>query len=77
MRKNILIVDDEQLIRQGFLARLEYLKIERDEVFEAASGREALEIVRQHPVDIVVTDIRMPDLDGLTLIRQAREINRA
>ena len=76
MRKNILIVDDEQLIRQGFLARLEYLKIERDEVFEAASGREALEIVRQHPVDIVVTDIRMPDLDGLTLIRQAREINR-
>ncbi len=76
MRKNILIVDDEQLIRQGFLARMEYLKIERDEVFEAASGREALEIVRQHPVDIVVTDIRMPDLDGLTLIRLAREIRK-
>ncbi len=76
IRKNILIVDDEQLIRQGFLARLEYLKIERDEVFEAASGREALEIVLQHPVDIVVTDIRMPDLDGLTLIRQAKEIRK-
>lgn len=76
MRKNILIVDDEQLIRQGFLARMEYLRIERDEVFEASSGREALEIVRQHPVDIVVTDIRMPDVDGLTFIRQAREIRR-
>ncbi len=73
MRQNIMIVDDEPLIRQGFLARLEYLQIERGQVFEASSGREALQILQDHALDVIVTDIRMPDMDGLELIRQAKE----
>lgn len=76
MRHNLLIVDDEELIRQGLKARLEYLKIEVDEVFEAANGTEALKILGEHPVDVVVTDIRMPDMNGLTLIEEMQKIKK-
>lgn len=77
MRHNVLIVDDEQLIRQGLKARMEYLNIEADEIFEADNGLRALKVLDEHPIDLVITDIRMPDMDGLTLIQemQKREKN--
>lgn len=74
MRHNLLIVDDEELICQGFRARLEYLHIHTDEIFESSCGREAIEIVKENPVDIVVTDIRMPDMNGLTLIMELQKL---
>ncbi|MFR2718394.1 MAG: response regulator [Ruminococcus sp.] len=76
MRHNLLIVDDEELIRQGLKARLEYLGIDVDKIFEASNGNEAIEVVKNHTVDIVVTDIRMPDMDGLTLIREVQKIEK-
>ena len=57
MRHNILIVDDEQLIRQGLRARIEYLGIDVDEMFEADNGLMALGIQDAHPIDLVITDI--------------------
>ena len=60
----ILIVDDEQLIRQGLRARIEYLGIDVDEMFEADNGLMALGIQDAHPIDLVITDICMPDMDG-------------
>ena len=60
MRHNILIVDDEQLIRQGLRARIEYLGIDVDEIFEAENGLMALRLQEEHPIDVVITDIRMP-----------------
>ena len=76
MRYNLLIVDDEELIRQGLRARLEYLKIDTYEIFEAANGMAALEAVKNHPIDIVITDIRMPDMDGLTLIHEIKKLQK-
>lgn len=76
MRHNLLIVDDEELIRQGLKARLEYLQIETDEIFEASNGKEALEIVDSYPVDVVITDIRMPDMDGLKMIKAIQESHK-
>lgn len=73
MRHNLLIVDDEALIRQGLRARFEYLRINVDEVYEASSGIEALHIFQTRPIDIVITDIRMPDMDGLTLIQEMQK----
>jgi two-component system response regulator YesN len=73
MRCNLLIVDDEMLIRQGLRARLDYLKIKTDEIYEASNGTEALDTVKNKDVDVVITDIRMPDMDGLTFIRKAKE----
>ena len=76
MRHNLLIVDDEALIRQGLRARLTYLQIDVDEILEADDGTQALHIVRTHPVDIVITDIKMPDMDGLTLIEEIRRTGK-
>ena len=73
MRHNILIVDDEQLIRQGLRARIEYLGIDVDEIFEAENGLMALRLQEEHPIDVVITDIRMPDMDGLELIQEMQK----
>lgn len=70
MKYSLLIVDDEELIREGLRARLEYLEITFSRIYEAASGRAALEILQNHPVDIVVTDIRMPQMNGLELMEE-------
>ena len=75
MRHNILIVDDEQLIRQGLRARIEYLGIDVDEIFEAENGLMALRLQEEHPIDVVITAIRMPDMDGLELIQEMQKKN--
>ncbi len=69
----VLIVDDEQLIRSGMIARFQYLNFTFERIREAASGVEALALLEKEPADIVITDIKMPDMDGLTLIREAKE----
>ena len=72
MNRSLLIADDEALIRQGIIARLEYLNLKPNKVYEAENGRQALEIMKKHKVDIVITDIRMADMDGITFIKEAR-----
>ncbi len=70
MNQSMLIVDDEELIRQGIIARLEYLDLKPQAIYEAENGFQALDILKKHKVDIVITDIRMADMDGLTLINK-------
>jgi len=70
MPGQILIVDDESDIRR--LLR-EMLAFEGHEVTEAASGLEALERLRKVAFDLVVTDVRMPAMGGLELLRASRE----
>lgn len=74
MRQSILIADDEELIRQGIIARLEYLNLKPAAVYEAENGIQALDILKKHKVNIVITDIRMADMDGLTLIEKAMSL---
>ncbi|THF77092.1 response regulator [Cohnella fermenti] len=69
----LLIVDDEILVRIGLKTILPMSGDEFEVVGEVASGLEALAILEQTQVDIVLTDIRMPDMDGLELLEQ---INR-
>ncbi len=68
----ILVVDDERSMRE-MLAIL--LKREGHEVSVAENGRGAIELLNQRPFDLVVSDARMPDLDGLEVLRHARSIN--
>jgi len=68
----ILVVDDDGAIR-GAIRRL--LILEGYEVIEAINGREAIEIYREQPTDLVITDIWMPDKDGLEVIRELRQIS--
>ncbi len=72
MKANILVVDDEQDI----LKTLENaLKLEGYRVFCADCGTAALEICRQQSVDLVITDVRMPDMDGLEVISRLKEMD--
>lgn len=71
----ILLVDDELLVRSGTAMMLDELG---HDVTEAASGKHALEIMADYPqFDLVVTDYRMPDMDGMKLISEARQHNPA
>ena len=68
--KKILVADDEMSIR---LLYSEELKEEGYEVYQAANGREALEIVDKVPLDLVILDIKMPEMDGIEALRQIKE----
>ncbi len=66
----ILYAEDNEKIRDSYALVLKrYFK----EVIEACDGKEALELYRSHKPDIVLTDINMPELDGLELIRIIRQ----
>jgi len=68
----ILVVDDEENTRQGLKQLLELHEYEVD---TACDGYRALEIVKMDSPDIVLTDVRMPELDGLELLKQIKIIN--
>ena len=68
----ILVVDDERIEREGIKFLLAEDKEEKI-VFEAADGRQALNILGKEDIDILLTDVKMPHMDGLELTRRARE----
>lgn len=72
MKQTILVAEDEALLRK-ILAGL--FEAEGYRVVTAATGREALERFGAEPVDLVVTDIRMPELEGLDLLDQLKRVD--
>ena len=71
MAKTVLSVDDSASMRQ--MVRLT-LADSGHEVIEASDGREALAKAQQGSVHMVITDLNMPNMDGLTLIRELRKL---
>ncbi|MDF2723184.1 MAG: two component transcriptional regulator, AraC family [Paenibacillus sp.] len=69
---NVLIVDDEPIIRTGLRSLVQWEENGFRLVAEAADGVEALEWMRREPIDILITDIRMPKMDGLALMREVK-----
>jgi|GEM_PF-544745 len=69
----LLIVDDESLLRQGFMHMTDWETQGFQIVGEASNGKEALEIIAQKSPDIVVTDIKMPLMDGVELTKIIKE----
>jgi len=70
----ILVIDDEQSIRD-LLDRL--LGRKGYDVVLAASGQKGLECFRRERPDVIVLDLKMPEMDGLTVLRQIRSLNRS
>ncbi len=70
----ILVVDDEELIRKGLISRLDYNGFKFEKIIEASNGREALELIEKNQPHIVITDVRMPQVDGIELIRSAKDV---
>src|SRR5215210_4707860 len=67
---NIIIVDDEQSYRQ-----LLSLVFESDgnKIRTAMNGRQALDLLEEEPADVIISDVKMPDMDGIAMLRAVRE----
>lgn len=71
---DIGLVDDQQLVRQG-IAGLLAISGKARVIWEARHGEEALALLAQQPVDAVLADIRMPVMDGISLVKNLRSNN--
>lgn len=72
----ILIVDDEMVIRLGLKSLIDWEEKGYKLVGEASDGKKALEAIVEKQPDIVITDIKMPVMDGIELIREAKKLSR-
>ncbi|NQT19238.1 MAG: sigma-54-dependent Fis family transcriptional regulator, partial [Planctomycetes bacterium] len=70
MRPTVLIVEDEELFRRTLSATL---RDEDYEVYSEPSATSALKLLEQQDVDIVITDVRMPGMDGIRFLEEARQ----
>lgn len=70
------LVDDQQLVREG-IAGLLSLSGKTEILWQAANGAEALDKMQNTQVDILLADIRMPVMDGITLVQKLRELGVA
>jgi two-component system chemotaxis response regulator CheY len=66
----ILIVDDSAMMRAMIKRVIKLADVSVDEVFEAANGAEALEVLKQHDVQLLLTDINMPVMNGADMLRE-------
>lgn len=71
---NILIVDDDMLIRKWLSLLLNQIKDYEISLYEASDGIEALELCTKEDIELVITDIKMPRLDGIGLITKLKEL---
>lgn len=69
---NILLVDDEYLIRAKLFKYLKAGPFAFNNIFEASNGLEAMEIIRNNSIDIAIIDIQMPKLTGIELLQNLR-----
>ncbi len=72
MSRNILIVDDSAVMRKIVMRTLRQAGVQVDQVFEAGDGGEALDVVNQEEIHLVLSDVNMPNVDGFEFVRQAR-----
>ena len=66
---NLLIVDDEVYVVRAIRSRIDWNSLGIDEVFVAFNARKAKDVLRENKIDIIVTDIEMPQENGLELMQ--------
>ncbi len=69
----VLIVDDDKLARKGLIAIMDWGKYGFEVAGDVQNGRKALAFLQDHPVDIIFTDIDMPEIDGIELMKLCEE----
>lgn len=72
--KTLLVVEDEKMIRQGIATMAKRCGVPIEEVLECRNGAEAMEILKSRPIDVMFTDIRMPKMDGIELVKNAAQL---
>ena len=71
----ILLVEDEEAIKRKLMNNVPWRDYGFDPVLGASNGEEALSLLEQHPIQIVVTDIQMPVMNGIELIKEIKKRN--
>lgn len=71
---NVLLVEDEKVIRNGMVVLINEVAVGFKAMWEAGDGTRAWEILQHEMPDVLITDIRMPKMDGLHLIRKAKTL---
>lgn len=74
--KNLLIVEDEKLIRQGIKSMVQRSGVPIDVIMECGNGEMALEILKSQDIDVMFTDIRMPKMDGIQLVKEVSKLEK-
>ncbi|AOZ92374.1 response regulator [Paenibacillus crassostreae] len=69
----LLLVDDESYVTESIAQTIQWSEMGISKVYQASSAAEALQVLEEQSIDIVVTDIRMPEMDGLQLIELVAE----
>lgn len=72
MKTNILVVDDEPVARQSLS---DILRLEGYNVTAVANGEQAVEHVRNHSVDLIVLDLKMPGMNGLDVVQVVNQVS--
>lgn len=70
---SVLLADDERSVLDTLKESIHWQQFGIDTVLEVNDGLQALDVIASRKIDLLITDIRMPRMDGLTLIRQIRE----
>ena len=70
---SIMIVEDEYLVRQGIASLVDYEQFGMQVIAQAENGREACQKFQENPADILLTDINMPQMNGLELAKLVRD----
>ena len=69
----VLVVEDEEMIRKGIVLAVDWAALDCVVVGEAANGEEALEAVERYDPTLIITDLKMPKMAGIEMLRRLRE----
>jgi two-component system, chemotaxis family, chemotaxis protein CheY len=75
MGKRVLIIDDSSTMRKIVTRSLRQAGLDFDTIFEAGDGVEALQLLQNEKVDLILSDINMPNMDGIEFLRQKATID--
>ena len=70
----VLVVEDEELIRKGIILTVDWASLDCVVVGEAANGEEALEAVERFRPSLIITDLKMPRMDGITMLERLEKL---
>lgn len=73
MKLNVLIVDDDQKMRVTLRSILTQIFLDIENIYEADNGRQGLEILTYNDINLLITDLNMPELDGLQMLKYLRK----
>ncbi len=73
MKYTAIVAEDEELLLHGLVKKIEGLNVNFKVIGEAQTGLQAYALVKELSPDLVITDIRMPEMDGISLLKKIRE----